>query len=200
MTPVGLAELADKAAIHAGIKSFLPDDLQGRLTVLDFAFEASEYPALVGKRFQVMLVDYSPDHIPLLSKRDGEGIKAAAIYVRREGQTEEATHDELQRLINARIETRYSTSEEITLKQHIEQLKVLFSELPGRNLFSNLFRTFASLGEPMGEETDTFSAFMKRAVQIKKSIILREIGATPETLKAFRLVDQMTARPTEGAH
>lgn len=121
---------ADKADITNGLKKYLPAELLGRTDLLDFSFDASEYPKLVRKRFQVVIIEYSVDHMPALALRDGDGLKSSVIYVRREGQTEEATHDEVQSVINKRIETRYSTSNEINLKQHLEQLRALYAEIP----------------------------------------------------------------------
>ena len=130
LDPVGLEKLIDKAEITDKIKIYIPSDVLNRLSVLNFVYEASEYPRLIGKRFQVLLIEYRPDHTPAVCLTNGDGIRAGAIYVRREGQTEEGTHDEIQRIINKRIETRYSTTEETSLKQHLEQLRALYSEIP----------------------------------------------------------------------
>lgn len=200
LDPVGLAAMTDKANIINGIKGYLPPDLPSRIFIDDFHFEASEYPKLVGKKFQVMLVEYSAEHVPSVSVREGEGIKAPAIYVRRGAQSVEANHDEVQKIINKRIETKYSTTDEITLKQHFEQLRVLYAERPRINpLFANMFRAFGSLGQSaMGteDETDTFKDFVERTISMKKSIILKSIGATPDMLEAEALLRRLN-KPTD---
>jgi hypothetical protein len=133
LDPVGMPALADKADIVNGIKNFLPNVLHSTMvTILDFHFEESEYAKLVGKSFQVMFINYEPGHIPFAALRDGASIRAAAIYVQREGLTEEANYDDLQRLLNARIETGHSTSKELDLKGHLllDQLRALMAEIP----------------------------------------------------------------------
>ncbi|WP_445487852.1 AlbA family DNA-binding domain-containing protein [Rhodopseudomonas sp. RCAM05734] len=196
LEPIGMASIIDKANIFDGIKGYLPAEMMGRIDVHDFHFEASEYPTLIGKKFQVMFVEFSSEHIPIVSLREGDGIKAPAVYVRRAGQTSEATHDELQKIINRRIDTRYSTSEEITLKQHMEQLKVLYSERASNSpLFSNLARLFAFSQFDDDGDGDNYNNFVKRAISIKKSIILKSIGSSPEVLQADALVAKLMKSP-----
>lgn len=178
----------------------MPAELVSRVEVHDYHFEASEYPTIIGKKFQVMFVEFSSEHVPYVSRREGDGIKSPAIYVRRGGQTSEASHEELQRIINQRIETKYSTSNEITLKQHMEQLKVLYSERGTNNpLFLNLARLFAFRGQGEDNDDDSYSDFVKRTISIKKFIILKSIGATPELLEAEAIVSRYARKPTAKA-
>jgi Putative DNA-binding domain len=193
LDPIGLQKLTDKADIQNGIKSYLPNELLTRIAVLDFPFDASEYPKLVGKRFQVLLVPYDVEHTPVLSLREGEGIRAGVLYLRRDGQTGEATHDELQRIINKRIETGYSTSDEITLKQHLEQLRMLYSEIP-----RSLSMAEALLGQYSGYGSlfranpqaprETYEEFVLKMIDLKKAIIAKSIGATEDMIKAKEIV------------
>lgn len=187
---VGLAKLEDKADVVNGVKKYLPAELLQRTSVLDFSFDASEYPKIIGKRFQVLLMEYSVDHIPLLALRDGDGLKSTAIYVRREGQTEEATHDEIQGIINRRIETKYSTSDEVSLKLHLEQLKALCGEMPrvidSVGMLSGLF------GPARDSDGETYHDFIRRMVDLKKVIIFRSIGGTSE------LQESKKSRKSEG--
>lgn len=127
--PKGLETLIDKAVFFNGIKKFLPDVFLENVETIDFAFQASEYPALVGKKFQVVVVQDDPHHIPFVATGDGDGIRNNTIYTRRGTSTEIANHDELQRIINRRLETGYSTQREIDLETHLEQLKILFRQL-----------------------------------------------------------------------
>jgi hypothetical protein len=131
LDPVGMAALKDKADIANGIQTYLPNVLHSTmLTTLDFAFEESEYPKLRSKKFQVMFISYDAGHIPFVALRDGIGIREAAIYIHREGLTTEASYDDVQRLLNARIESGHSTRSELDLKQHLDQLRVLIAEIP----------------------------------------------------------------------
>jgi hypothetical protein len=122
--PVGIAEILDKEKINKGIKKYIPSEVI--YLVLDFHYEESEYPVIKGKKFQVMLVEYEPKYLPIISLNEGEGIKANVAYVRRGTSTDEANHKELQKLINKRIETEYSSKNVLELSEHLEQLKNLY--------------------------------------------------------------------------
>ena len=52
----GLPDIKDKADIINGIKLFIPEPLLAAVEIGDFAYDASEYASLVGKRFQVLFV------------------------------------------------------------------------------------------------------------------------------------------------
>jgi hypothetical protein len=85
------------------LASYLPEPLTSKLDILDFSYEASEYPRLQGKSFQVLLVGYDPTHLPFLAKRDGDDVRNNAVYVRRGTASTEANHEELQRILNRRL-------------------------------------------------------------------------------------------------
>lgn len=125
--PVGLATLADKADIHKGVKRFIPEQLI--YEVLDFPFAESEYPTIKGKKFQVVIVEDTPKYIPFVAMADGEGICNAAIYTRRGTSTEEATYHELQEMFNRRLETEYSSHQELALEEHLATLKSLYEQI-----------------------------------------------------------------------
>lgn len=127
--PSGLTTLADKADIWRGVHGFLPSELHGQSEVQDYAYDASEYPKLIGKKFQVVLITADPVHLPYVCMRDGLSTRRSAIYMRRQGLTEEASHDELQSLINARLATGYASEPEPTLRNNLEQLRLLQQEL-----------------------------------------------------------------------
>ncbi len=83
LQPVGLTTLLDKAKVHKGVEKFLPHNLQSGFEVLDFSYPASEYPVLEGKRFQVLLIEDDPLHLPYVCCWNGDKIREAAIYIRR---------------------------------------------------------------------------------------------------------------------
>jgi hypothetical protein len=109
--------------------------------------------------------------------RDGDGLKSTVIYIRRDGQTAEATHDEIQSIINKRIETRDSTSNEINLKRHLEQLRALYGEIPRRLAPAFATGTLAAfLGTEPNVNGETYEEFVNRMIDLKKAIIARAIG------------------------
>ncbi|MDV3002561.1 MAG: hypothetical protein N5P05_004216 (plasmid) [Chroococcopsis gigantea SAG 12.99] len=138
----GLANLTDKKVISDRIDKYLPHVLKSKFNICDFYYEASEYSKLIGKNFQVILIEYDVAHLPFLSVADGSSIKKDKIYVRRVTSTVEANHDEVQDLINKRIETAYSSSNEIDLREHLEELKLLYDQIKrGEYISINPFAT-----------------------------------------------------------
>ena len=123
----GLDEMKDKSDLQKGVQKYLPSQLE--YTPLDFVYNDSEYLTLVGKKFQVIIVEDKPRYLPFVCASDGDGIKAAAIYTRRGTNTEEANYNELQAIINRRLETDYSTQSQFDLEREISELKLLYGEI-----------------------------------------------------------------------
>jgi predicted HTH transcriptional regulator len=178
--PEGLAAIRDKADIFNGIKNYLPEPLLSAVEIADFSYQASEYPSLVGKMFQVVFVHSRPESLPFVMQRAGSGIRAAAIYIRREGSTEEANYDEVQRLLNERLAASPQTAEARDLKEHLEELKVLYGEIPktilGRSAYQEaLDRTYSGLfGAPKNNPhypKEEYEAFLVRMLEEKKKLI-----------------------------
>lgn len=131
----GLEKLMDKADISNGMKKYLSSNVN--YEVLDFHYDKSEYNELVGKKFQILIVEYDEMHIPFVSMSEGNGIKNNAIYIRRGTSSEEPTYEELQKLLNTRISTQFSTNPELKLEEHLAQLKILFSHIKRYHLVYN---------------------------------------------------------------
>ncbi|MEK8016882.1 MAG: ATP-binding protein [Candidatus Parabeggiatoa sp.] len=142
--PVGINELLDKEKISKGLSKYLPANVLW--DVFDFVYEESEYPKLKGKKFQVLLVEYDPQLIPFLCLKAGDGIKENVVYVRSGTTTTEATHDDLQRIVNERIETGYSSKHVLDLSEHLQQLKELYKQKEVPSPFSTLTGAIAMMG------------------------------------------------------
>lgn len=166
---VGIDELLDKADIQKGVQKFLPPQLQ--YEVLDFSYDDSEYPRIIGKKFQVLLVEDSPEYIPFIAKADGDGIRKNAIYVRRGTSTEEANYEELQQILNRRLETGYSSQGELDLNKHLGELKVLYNYISRyRSVFTDMILFPLHTTNPRYPEED-FEDFVKRMIEEKKKTI-----------------------------
>lgn len=129
LEPKGLAAIEDKTKIIDGLKNYIPPALLDSVEIVSFPYDAAEYPKLSGKNFQVVFVGEDKKHLPFVSLRAGSSIRANTIYVRRGAATEEANYDELQKMINTRLETGYSSTKELDLQSHLQQLKVLFQQI-----------------------------------------------------------------------
>ena len=177
---VGVSEIADKADIQKQLAPYLPSTLS--YEVLDFEFRDSEYPSLKEKSFQVIVVESDSKELPYLCRKAGDGIKDNIVYVRKGTNTTEANHDDLQRTINERLETGFSSSSVLVLEEHLAQLKALYSEIPqmltSMSAFKKLFE------DPGGGITsmitrkpnphypkEAYDAFLARMIECKKSRI-----------------------------
>ncbi len=131
--PLGLDKLMPKEQVYKSVDKFLPPSLQTAFPILDFRFAESEYAALKGKQFQVVVVHDDPRHLPFVCMADGEKggekLRKAAIFVRRGTMTVEADYEELQDLINRRIETGHSSRPENNLVAGLEQLRILYGQI-----------------------------------------------------------------------
>lgn len=117
----GLESFLDKAEFSDGVYWFLPVRLQSNVSVEDFKIRS--------KKVQVVFVNSDPIQLPYISTYAGKGIERNTIYFRRQGMTIEINDEELQQLINRRLATGYSSDREISLRNHLEELKILYSEL-----------------------------------------------------------------------
>lgn len=129
LIPVGVSTFTDKATITGWIKAILPSSLLNSVTVHDFDYPTGEYGVVQGKKFQVMFVQPDSRHIPFLALKEAEKISAGIIYVRREGMVDAASHEEVQRILNRRIEEGHSTQPELDLQGHLDQLRVLYGAI-----------------------------------------------------------------------
>jgi predicted HTH transcriptional regulator len=180
---VGVDKLEDKKVILDKIKKYLPVALLEEIEIGDFAYQDSDYKDLVGKKFQVIYVTGDPKHLPFVSQAQGDGIRENAIYVRRGTSTEEANYEELQSIINRRLETAYSSRDEIDARTHIEQLKILYSQVsPFQTRLKSAYRFLENslsidligmhekIPNPAYPE-ETFDEFIARVIEKKKKRI-----------------------------
>ena len=104
LNPTGLSEVKNKLDAERKIKKFLPSQL--KFEVIDFSFNDSEYKVLIGKTFQVVIVLDTPEYLPFISKTESQGmIETNIIYVRRKSESTRTSYEELQEILNRRIQT-----------------------------------------------------------------------------------------------
>jgi len=167
---VGSNEIVDKEKITKGIKAYLPSEIS--YDIFDFSYKDSDYPEIKGKKFQVLLVEYDPRYTPFLSKKAGDGIKDNVPYVRRGTNSDEATHDELQKIINARLETGFSSKHILNLSEHLEQLKILY-----RSKRSGDWTLASRVLEMMeGDKLQDYRSFIDVLIEKKKKKIEEDLG------------------------
>jgi hypothetical protein len=181
LTAQGVRDIRDKADFFNGVKAYVPARLLAAIEIADFSFAASEYSELIGKAFQVVFIHPRTAELPFVAQRAGEGIRGGAIYVRREGQSEEGTHEEVQAVIAKRLASAPTTSTARGLKEHLEELKILYAEIP-RYLggpFSAFSEDMERLARSMTGDNrsnpqypkEDYQAFVRRLLDAKKLLI-----------------------------
>lgn len=169
----GAYSIVDKADIAFRLQKFVPKPL--KYFVIDFHYASSDYAELKGKSFQVLLVEDDAKQLPFLSLSDGVDLRRNAVYVRSGTSSREADHDELQQIINRRVETGHSSQGALTLTKHVEQLRALDELRPGNDswLTSFIEQTKSEIDD---RESSDFKDFIQEAYEQKKMQIWRELG------------------------
>lgn len=167
----GLAELKDKVEVIKTTNKYIPSSVV--YDIFDFSYTDSEVESLKGKRFQVVLVEYSKTILPLLSQKDGNGIKSNVAYIRHGTESTEADHEQLEHLVNLRIESGYSSSHTLDLKEHLEQLKTLYSARERKDLFGG--PSSAIIESFFGAPLKDYYQFVESMITSKKLRIKKEL-------------------------
>lgn len=180
----GLDKFKDTADLRKEIKGYLPSSL--KYHVKDFFYENSEYEAMIGKKFQILIVEDRPLDLPYICCKDGVKIKDGDIYIRKGTESEKANNYEIDELIKRKIkETKIPRNKDLPLEKQLEQLKILYSELTyttrNSEFFSGLTKLFTSyLNSSTTRRKDCYpkedyDAFIVRMLDKKKKRIEEEL-------------------------
>lgn len=126
--PKGLEKFKDDADINNDLARYVSPNLQ--YVIFNFEYKGSEYKAVENKKFQVLIVNDTPDRLPFISLNQTEGLEKDTIYVRRGTKSEKATYEDITRMIDDKIKTIYKDGSDLELNEHLSQLKQLYDELP----------------------------------------------------------------------
>ena len=160
----GLQTLKDKTKLKDSLQGYLPQSVG--YDVFDFEYKSSEYSNLIGKKFQIFLVKCNEDAVPVLSLADGGSLHRNRIYVRRNDSTREADHEQIQRLIEKRINRTQQTPKSRELKEHLSDLEVLYRRRSPH--FLNIGRLDLMSGG--------YYVFLDRMIEYKQSVIEKLLG------------------------
>lgn len=178
----GIERLEDKTQVKSQLQKYLPSEL--KYEILDFEYgNDAEWNQIKNKKFQVLIVEDTPQYIPFLSlNSSGDILHKNRIYYRGKSNTEEATYEEVKKIINRRLDTNASTTVEDEFKEHLTQLKLLYSFVTKYYTNSPIWMQIAptltllgSLGYTKEKNTkypeEDFEDFIVRMIQRKKEII-----------------------------
>lgn len=171
--PIGVNQFFDKADIQKKVQKYIPPQVDYQ--ILDFKYDESEYPKIIGKKFQVVIIESNPRYIPFVARIDGDGIQENAIYTRRGTNTIEASYEEIQEIINRRLETGYSSQNEFDLDTHLTELKILFDHIARyydwNEVAEEAYIFVEDLMENQYYPEEGFDQFVARMIEVKKQKI-----------------------------
>lgn len=186
---VGLEKIKDTADVSNETSKLISPSLD--YEILDFIYDSSIYAGYENKKFQIIVIHDTPERLPFISLGQTDKIEKDVIYVRRGTKSVKASSDEINRIIERKIATIYSDNTNISLDEHLIQLRKLYSELPQKIRilvrkgtqanFTALLKSFGNIaGRMYGtpdeyEERDNpnypdedYEAFILRMINAKK--------------------------------
>ncbi len=178
-----MKNLRDSADLRQEVKKFLPANL--KYHVKDIKFENSEYDKLIGKMFQILIVEDRPLELPFICCADGDKIKSGDIFIRKGTESDRADSHDVDELIKRRLKVaKVPRSQDLTLKKHLSQLKDLYDELTYTTSDGGILQSLISLSQSLGKRTahkkpeypkEDYDAFVARMLDRKKKRIEEEL-------------------------
>ena len=145
---IGLQQLEDKEKIHSKIQKFLPDTLE--FDIGDFDFTDESYSKIEGKLFQILFVHCKEIELPYVWMKDSNGAEVGCIFYRRGTKTVKANMQEINDMIDKRIEASYVEQSSLQLEEHLKQLDTLYKYIsPNSYSLSAFDKLFRSVNKTM---------------------------------------------------
>lgn len=154
---VGIDELKDAADVEKEIKKLVPRNLS--YSVLNFIYDDEIYGEYAGKKFQAIIIADAPEQLPFFSIGASDDIEKDCVYVRRGTSSEKASARDFEIMIQRKLENVFKESNDLSLKEHLEQLQFLYDSIPQKkrilvkkgNRFVGAMEGLQALSERMTE-------------------------------------------------
>ena len=171
---VGISKekLQDTTDFEREVRGFLPNNLNFIHQVISLN-EDDVYGELSGKTFFIISTPKQNRYIPFIAKKQGKEIDTNVIYIRSNSSNETATNEDLEKMIELRLLTQYDDLSNMSLQEHIDQLKLLYNSIsprystlfnPMQAAINNAFSYVANVNYP----EESFDKFVARAIEKKK--------------------------------
>lgn len=158
----GLEKLEDKSKSSSQIRRYIPDNL--KFEIMDFDYSGEEYSKLKDRKFQVLLVTKDDECLPYICTKAGDDTKEGTIYVRRGTGTYPANQTEIQKILDKKLKSMYSSISDLELQEHINQLKILYKNIEKPTSYFKAANILSGFSESM---TKTVGASMIKGVNEK---------------------------------
>lgn len=184
LEPTGLDSFKDLADLKNEIDEYVPDFIKYQLK--DLSYDNSEYDKMIGKKFQILIVEDTPEALPFICCKDGTGLKNGDIYVRNGTESTKANNYDIENIINRKINAlKIPRKNNLKLNEHLEQLKELYGQLEYTMTTGGLFANLGiGLSKLWGEKTiekkdcypkEDYDDYIVRILEKKKKRIEEEL-------------------------
>lgn len=185
----GLEQIRDKADVSNELKNYIPSEL--KYDIYDFSYDSSDYAALEGRKYQMLVVEDTPESIPFMAKKESTHLKTNEIYVRRGTSCMAANREEIKSILSRRINYMHPlTGEPLSLDEHLDQLQSLYKRISKENVYyknditEGISTVLKAMIEPLtkGEKIvesnplypdEEYEEFISRMINEKKNKIKR---------------------------
>jgi predicted HTH transcriptional regulator len=181
LEPVGLIALASKQAVFDTFRSYIPAPLINEITLLDFDYTNTDYAPLRGKQIQVLAIPDIPEAIPFVCEeewhKEDEHVRRGAIYVRSGTNTREANYDQVQRLLNRRIETISPQTSTNRVRRELDQLQMLYVARTRASVPTSPNGDLQPVRDDVGAE---FRSYLEHLINRKHVLVEQALGLIPD--------------------
>lgn len=184
----GLNDFKDDAELRKEVKSYIPENL--KFFLKEFKYDSSEYEKMINKKFQILIVECDPKNLPYICCNNGNKIKSGDILVRNGTESIKANNYQVNNIIERKLDAlKIPKNKNMTLAEHLEQLKILYDELTyttkGEGTFSKLMKNINNITSSLYGKTEikkksnypleSYDDFILKVLNKKKKRIEEEL-------------------------
>ena len=176
LEPKGLDSIKDPTKEMEKMEKYIPSKLDYTIYTLDFPKE-DIYESFKGKKLQIIIVKDTPEYVPFISMADGKDIKRDSIYYRAGVSTDLATNEQIENMIERRLDASKRAMNIDMFSNHLSQLKTLYGSISetsyeppfGILVIQNIFNQKKIKNKFYPDEN--FDEFVVKMIDKKKRII-----------------------------
>ena len=126
LKPCGLESNTDTTDMKKQLAKYLPHELSYEIYQIDYN-ERDEWDNLKNKSFKIIKIEFTPEYIPFLPIKESTEYKRTDIFCRKNSSTTRCEYDDLQDIFNKRKSINRYRITALTLRNELEELKILSS-------------------------------------------------------------------------
>lgn len=181
LEPIGVPEPKDSADFSRQLAKYIPADLKMELVNVPFTppdGQTFETKPVV----QVIFIEVDVRKLPYMARNSSsDDVLNDRIYVRRGSESVVARRDELEALLNQRLDAGYSSSRALGFSEHLEQLKIMYGELsPRKSIFTEIAFNMSAMDAVTKPNplypSEAYDEYIAHLIDKKKLAIERYVG------------------------